>query len=314
MTADTVFWIASLTKSITATALMMLVDEGKVDLDDPVEKYLPEFQQVVVKGPNENLLKPKTNMTVRQLLAHTSGMPFRWERELLDLPLKDAVLNFAQTPLDAEPGTKHQYSNAGFNAVGHIIEVVGGVPYETFLDQRLFVPLSMKDTTFWPSEAQLKRLAKSYRTAKDKTGLEEMTIERLNYPLSDRNRKPMPSGGLFSTASDVCRYCQMLLNNGECEGRHYLSEDAVTQMQLRQTGDRVTSWRMDETVKAWGLGTILFDNGYGHGGGMGTNMAIAPKTGTITVFLVQNPGNIRPMLEAFHNAAAEALQNSRKRP
>jgi CubicO group peptidase (beta-lactamase class C family) len=312
MAFDTIFWIASMTKPITAAALMMLVDEGKVALDDPVEKYLPEFEQVMVKGPDKTLVKPMTKITVRQLLTHTSGMPFRWEKELLDLPLKEAALNFAQTPLEAEPGTKHQYSNAGFNTAGRIIEVASGMPYEEFLDKRLFIPLGMKDTTFWPSESQLKRLAKSYRATKDKTNLEEMTIERLRYPLSDRKRQPMPSGGLFSTARDMGRFCQMMLNYGEFEGKRYLSESAVKQMQIRQIGDKVKSWRMDETVKAWGLGTMLFDNGYGHGGGMGTLMSIDPNAGIITVFMVQHPGNVSPIREEFQKAAGEALKTSRK--
>jgi len=104
----------------------------------------------------------------------------------------------------------------------------------------------------------------------------------------------------------------MMLNNGEFEGKRYLSEATVKQMQIRQTGDQLKSWRMDDTVKAWGLGTMLFDNGYGHGGGMGTNMTIDVKSGIVTVFLAQNPGSIRPMLEVFHKAARESLKNTRK--
>jgi CubicO group peptidase (beta-lactamase class C family) len=139
-----------------------------------------------------------------------------------------------------------------------------------------------------------------------------MTIERLKYPLGNRNRPPMPSGGLFSTAPDVCRFCQMMLNHGEFEGKRFLSEAAVKQMQIRQTGDQVKTWRKDDTVKAWGLGTMLFDNGYGHGGGMGTMMTIDPEAGIITVFMVQHPGNVGPVREAFRRAAREALESFRK--
>src|SRR5262249_1112701 len=158
--------------------------------------------------------RPKHPPTVRHLLSHTSGMPFRsaMEQPTLDrLTLRDCVLSYAMTPLGSEPGTEYQYSNAGINTAGRIIEVVSGMPYETFLQKRLFDPLGMKDTTFWPTEEQLKRLAKAYRP-KDKSGLEETTITQLQYPLADRNRKPMPAGGLFSTASDVGRFCQMILN------------------------------------------------------------------------------------------------------
>src|SRR5262249_28755422 len=156
------------------------------------------------------LLKhPKTPVTVRHVLSHTSGMPFKslMEQPTIDvLPLRDAVRSYALTPLQSEPGTKYQYSNAGINTAGRIIEVVSGQAYEEFLDKRLFGPLGMKDTTFWPDEKQLERLAKSYKPNADKTGLEETTITSLKYPLNDRKRYPVPGGGLFSTAGDVGRF------------------------------------------------------------------------------------------------------------
>ena len=155
------FWIASQSKPITATALMMLVDEGKVKLDDPVEKYLPEFkdQWLAVEQDKDHILlkKPKHPITVRNILSHTSGLPFKsaLEQPTLDLlPLRVAVRSYAMTPLQFEPGSKYQYSNAGINTAGRIIEVVSGMPYEEFLDKRLFEPLGMKDTTFWPNEEQ----------------------------------------------------------------------------------------------------------------------------------------------------------------
>ena len=155
MTPDALFWIASQSKPITATALMMLVDDGKVRLDDPVEKYLPEFKGVWLAAERDNehvLLKhPKRPVTLRDLLRHTSGMPFAsaLERPTLDmLPLRVAVGSYALTPLQYEPGSKYQYSNAGINTAGRIIEVVSGIPYEEFLQKRLFDPLGMRDTTF----------------------------------------------------------------------------------------------------------------------------------------------------------------------
>ena len=160
MRTDALFWIASQSKPITASALMMLVDEGKVKLDDPVEKYLPEFrdQWLTVERDQEHMLlkKPKHPITVRNILSHTSGLPFAsaLEKPTLDgLPLRVAVGSYAMTPLLFEPDEKYQYSNAGINTAGRIIEVVSGMPYEDFLDKRLFEPLGMKDTTFWPNEA-----------------------------------------------------------------------------------------------------------------------------------------------------------------
>src|SRR5262249_44292346 len=179
------------------------------------------------------LRKPKQPVTVRHVLSHTSGMPFQsaMERPTLDvLPLRDAVRSYALTPLQSEPGTKYQYSNAGINTAGRIIEVVSGTAYEDFLDRRLFAPLGMKDTTVWPNEEQTARLAKAYRPNREKTGLEETTIGQLQYPLRDRKRYPMPGGGLFSTAQDVGRFCQMVLGGGVFKGKRILSEAAVKEM------------------------------------------------------------------------------------
>jgi CubicO group peptidase (beta-lactamase class C family) len=288
MTTDAVFWIASQSKPITATALMMLVDEGKVKLDDPVEKYLPEFRSpwVALFQDKEHMLlvKAKHPITVRQLLSHTSGLPPTSvvETPTLDLlPLREAVHSYALTPLLFEPGSSYRYSNAGINTAGRIIEVVSGMPYEDFLDKRLFGPLGMKDTTFWPSEEQVARLAKSYRPNEAKTDLVETTISQLKYPLTDRKRQPMPAGGLFSTAADLARFCQMVLNGGVFEGKRYLSEAAVKEMTSRQTPAAVK--------ENYGLGWSTGGT-FGHGGAYSTNMTIDPQRGLITIFLVQHAG------------------------
>src|SRR5579884_1204099 len=142
MRTDNVFWIASMSKPMTAAGLMMLVDEGKVRLDDPVEKYLPEFtgQMVVaVKGVDLLVLKKSPRpITVRDILSHTSGMVTKspLERELDILSLHDGVLTCALSPLQFEPGTKYQYCNAGINTAGRIIEVVSGMPYEEYMQKR----------------------------------------------------------------------------------------------------------------------------------------------------------------------------------
>ena len=308
MTTDALFWIASQSKPITATALMMLVDEGKVNLDDPVEKYLPEFkgQTVMVKeGVKFNIEKlPKHPITVRNILTHTSGLPFKTAAEAptLDLlPLREAVQSYAKSSLLFEPDTKYQYSNAGINTAGRIIEVVSGMPYEDFLDKRLFGPLGMKDTTFWPNEQQVERLAKSYRANKDKTGLEEVQVSQLKYPLNDHSsRYPMPAGGLFSTATDCGRFCQMILNGGKFEGRTYLSPTAVEQMTSKQTG---------ELPNPYGFGWATGGGVIGHGGAYKTLMNVDSKAGLVTVYMIQaasdlpNGGN--KAIDAFKNAVRE---------
>src|SRR5687767_12966095 len=117
-------------------------------------------------------------------------------------------------PLEFEPDSKYLYSNAGINTAGRIIEVVSGLRYEEFLQQRLFGPLGMKDATFVPTVAQLQRLAKAYKPTADKKDLEETPITQLAYPLEDPQRQPMPAGGLFCTAADVAVFCQMVLRGG----------------------------------------------------------------------------------------------------
>jgi CubicO group peptidase (beta-lactamase class C family) len=316
MTTDALFWIASQSKPITATALMILVDEGKVDLDAPVEKYLPEFKDrwmVVekVKGKEPAApRKPTKSPTVRNILSHTSGMPFKSAREnptLDGLSLADAVRSYADTPLDSDPGTRYAYSNAGINTAGRIIEVVSGMPYEDFLDKRLFGPLGMKDTTFWPSEAQVARLAKSYRATKDKKGLEETTVTQLRYPLTDRKRGPMPAGGLFSTAGDVGRFCRMVLNGGTLDGKRYLSEAAVKQMTSKQTG---------ELKEGYGLGWSVGGGTFGHGGAYSTDMSVDAKRGLVRVWMVQQsgpyPGDGGKAKGAFLKAADELFASAGK--
>jgi CubicO group peptidase (beta-lactamase class C family) len=305
MRSDALFWIASQSKPMTATALMMLVDEGKVKLDDAVARFLPEFndQWLAVERDSDHVLlkRPKHQVTVRHVLSHTSGMAFKsaMEQPTLDLlPLRDAVRSYAMTPLQFDPGTQYQYSNAGINTAGRIIEVVSGIPYEEFMDKRLFEPLGMKDTTFWPDAMQLARLAKSYKPNAEKCDLEETTITQLKYPLDDRKRHPMPAGGLFSTASDVGRFCQMILNRGVYNGKRYLSEAAVQQMTKNQTGDAIKD--------GYGLGWSTGGGTFRHGGAYSTGMTIDPKRGLITVFMVQNAGFPKDgakSQEAFKQAA-----------
>ena len=287
MKADALFWIASQTKPITGVAVMMLVDEGKLSLDDPIEKYLPEFKTQMLVIDKEAPRKPAHPITVREVMNHTSGMPFKSAAEsptLDGLTLRDAVLSYAKTPLNSEPGTKSVYSNAGINTGARLIEVITGQSYESFMDKRLFGPLGMKDTTFWPSKEQIARLAIPHKPNAAKTALEVTTISQLYYPLDDRKKRyPMPAGGLFSTAADCAKLLQMVLNGGELNGKRYLSAAAVKQMTSRQTPAAIpTNYGV-----GWSTGAS-----FGHGGALATNMSIDPARGLITVWLVQHAGYI----------------------
>jgi CubicO group peptidase (beta-lactamase class C family) len=308
MRQDNIFWIASQTKPMTAVAVMMIVDEGKISLDDPIEKYLPEFrgQMVVAEKDNEHIVlrKPKHPITVRETLNHTSGLPFKSaiEEPTLDgLSLSSAVRSYAMTPLLSEPGTVYRYSNAGINTAARLIEVVAKVRYEDFMQQKLFDPLGMKDTTFWPNEAQSLRVAKSYRPDASKTNLAEFPISQLIHPLSDRvHRFPMPAGGLFSTAIDTSLFCRMLLNNGELDGKRYLSENAIRELSKRQTPPAIK--------ESYGLGFSVSPDSYGHGGAQATNMEIRSGKGLVLVWMVQHsgfPGDGGKAQGAFKNWALD---------
>ena len=285
MTKDALFWIASMSKPMTTTAFMMLVDEGKVKLDDPVEKYLPEYKDVMVTGKKGDLHeKPAHLVMVREVMSHTGGVVPRSPKEpQIDiLSLQDNVKVYPTVGLHFQPGTDYEYSNGGINTAGRIIEVITGKPYEEYMDERLFKPLGMKDTTFWPSDEQVSRLAKSYKANAAKTALEETVVNQLTYPLNNRKRSPCPAGGLFSTAADVGVFCQMLLNGGQLNGKRYISEAAIKELSRKQTPESVKN--------SYGFGFAVNGTQYGHGGAYSTNMNIDPQHGLVTVFMVQNAG------------------------
>ena len=315
MLADALFWIASQSKPITAAALMMLVDEGKVNLDDPVEKYLPEFKGQEAGGEGRRARrrckKPSIPSRSAKSSATPAGCPFSspQEKPTLDaLPLREAVRSYAKTPLQSEPGTKYQYSNAGINTAGRIIEVVSGMPYEDFLDKRLFGPLGMKDTTFWPSEEQLNRLAKSYRPERgqDRPGRDHGRPAQVS---AQRSQAPADAGGRTVFNGQRCRhvFCQMMLNGGVSKGKRILSEAAVKQMTSKQTGEGINA--------GYGLGWSTGRQHLRPRRRLRDQHDIDTKSGLITVFMVQHagfPGNGSQAQGAFRKAAEERFGSARK--
>lgn len=320
MRSDALFWIASMTKPMTAVAVLMLQDEGKLSVEDPVEKYLPEFkgQWLIAEANNDRrvLVRPPRPITLRDLLTHTSG--------LSDVPaprphstLAELVMGYAQQPLRFPPGSRWEYSNAGINTLGRIVEVVSGQPYAEFLRHRLFQPLGMKDTTFWPTPAQAKRLAKSYKN-KTGGGLEETGIYFIQGPLSDRERTPFPAGGLFSTAADVARFYQMMLSDGIWRGKRLLSPASVALMTCTQSGDIKTgfvdgmSWGLGFQVvkEPQGVTEMLSPGTYGHGGAYGTQSWADPKRDLVLVMMIQRAGlpngDASDMRRGFQQAAMDA--------
>jgi CubicO group peptidase (beta-lactamase class C family) len=304
MRPDTLFRIASMTKPITAIGIMMLVDEKKLAIDDPVEKHVPEFkgQMLVAKqeGDTITLKKPARPITVRDLLTHTSGMPGAPPSGLSDLyarrnhTLAEAVMAYSQRPLTFEPGSQWAYCNTGIDTLGRIIEVVSGKSYEEFLKERLFGPLGMADTTFYPSPEQLRRAALTYDRKDD-------TLRPAGTPLIGPPagaKYPVPAGGLYSTAPDLAKIYRMMLRKGQADGRRYLSEASVEAMTKLQTGELKTGFT---DGMGWGLGwgvvrqpggvtEALSAGSYGHGGAFGTQAWIDPHKGRFAILMIQRTG------------------------
>ncbi len=314
MTTDAIFWIASMSKPILGTLLLMLQDEGLLNVDDPVSKYLPEF-----KGLKSADGKP-ANVTIRQLLTHTSGMGEISGEQARDCKtLADAIPLYLAKPVAFAPGSKWAYCQSSINTGGRIAEAVTGEPLEKLLQRRLFTPLGMKDTTFYLSEKQLPRLAKSYRRT-DKGDLEATDIRFLNgkSPTSI-DRFPAPNGGLFCTASDYARFCQMILRGGELDGKRYLKAESVKQMTAIQTGDLKTGFTPGN---GWGLGwcvirepqgitATLSPGAFGHGGAYGTQAWIDPVSSRIYILMVQRANfpnaDASEVRRGFQEAANAAL-------
>lgn len=287
MQPDDLFWIASMTKPMTAAALMMLVDEGKLSVDDPVARYIPAFANLKVQQADGTLAELHHPILIREILSHTAGLRFLNSQDLYKIdkvPLETSIQHNLTEPLIYQPGAKYQYSNEGIDTAGRIIEIVSGMPYEKFLQERFFKPLGMIDTTFVPNAEQLKRLARIYQSSPDKKTLEEKPTSQLTYPLDASSRYPSPAGGLFSTARDVSRFCQMLAAGGTFEGKKYLSKESIRMMTTKRTPADVND--------RYGFGTgIGGDNGtsFGHGGAVKTNMWI--EGGMIRIFMVQHDGD-----------------------
>jgi CubicO group peptidase (beta-lactamase class C family) len=284
---DNVFWIASMTKMFAGASIMMLVDEGKVSLDDPVTKHIPELNKWMVVAEKDDahvLLTPLVRpVTIRHVLSHTSGLAGSSELQQVtgsdSTPLKARALSSVTGPLQWQPGDKYAYGNQGMNIAARIVEIVSGMSYEDFLQKRFFDPLGMTETTFWPSETQIARLAAAYGPNKEKNGYVRGGIGFLTKPYSDRTRRfPEAGGGLFSTTHDIFRYGLMLANDGELDGKRYLSHAAMEELRKEQTGT---------TKVNYSLGYHLRNGLFGHDGAYGTDLSVDPKTGMVAIFMVQ---------------------------
>jgi CubicO group peptidase (beta-lactamase class C family) len=324
MRTDDIFWIASMTKPITAVGVAILADEGKLSFDDPVEKFLPEFRnlwQISEQTPERRVLvKSARPITLRDLMTHTSGLG---EYGTTDPHWSLATMAkvFSREPLRFAPGSRWGYSTAGTDTLGRVVEAVSGMPYSDFIQKRLLDPLGMKNTTWWISPEQEKRRAHTYLLNAQTKKLEETPISYMyGGAVTDRARPPLGGAGLFSTADDIAKFYQMMLHGGELAGHRILKPETVAEMTRKQTGELRARPGMP-----WGLGFCVVEDPsqleanktfspgtFGHGGAYGTQSWGDPTRGLVYVFMIQrdkipnNPDN-SPMRRAYQTALESAL-------
>ena len=309
MKHSSLFAIASMTKPVVATALMILQDEGKLDIDDNVSKYIPTFADVKLQDGSV----PPRQITIRDCVTHTSGLA---GNQIFSGSLESSVNALAKKPLAFVPGAKWQYS-PGLNVAGRIIEIVAEQPLQFFLQKRIFNPLGMSDTTFFPNSKQIQRVASLYEPGEKKP-----LVATLGF-LGDLSQieAPNPSGGLISHGRDMFRFYQMILNNGKFRRKQIVSAAAVKQMTTPQTGDLKTGFTPGNT---WGLGWcivrepqgvtgMLSAGTYGHGGAYGTQGWVDPQTQAIYVLMIQRTklpnSDGSEVRKVFQQVASEQLKH-----
>jgi CubicO group peptidase (beta-lactamase class C family) len=341
MRPDSIFRICSMSKPITTAAVMVLYEEGYFLLEDPISKYLPEFKnpKVLVKPPNGG--KPYTipatrEITIRDLLRHTSGLTYGWDPDLgamyaeanvasgllpYDGTIADSVERLAKQPLLFNPGERWEYS-LGVDVLGRLVEVVSGKPFDEFLRTRIFLPLGMKDTYFFPPDNKLDRLVTAYTYYADKglnrfpdTPITEGTFAySADYP--SRGPKELFSGGagLNSTAADYARFCQMMLEGGKLGNVRILSRKSVELMTHDQLG-KISS------TQAFGLGfgiegvkEPLAELGtpgeYSWGGFFYTAFSVDPKEDLIVIFMGQlHPTGDLELDRQVHELAYQSIND-----
>jgi len=338
MQRDSIFRMYSMTKTVTAVAVLMLLEEGKLTLDDPVSRYLPEFAgvQVAARGTADAplLRNPKTPMTLLHLLTHTAGFSaglpgdevagqLRERAEAENAPdLQGYAARMARVPLAADPGTRFGYDSASSELAARVVEVVSGMPFDRFLRERIFAPLQMRDTGFSVPEAQRARVVDITAMGADgKLQLDEGVSA--GTPGAPLRRYSSAAGGLYSTAGDYARFSQMLLNGGQLDGEILLGRKTVEMMmrnQLTMLDPPVTQYRDDE---GFGLGgSVVLESGrrgqpgspgqFGWPGAASTSYTIDPKEQLVAILLLQHlprsvPGDLPRVSRHFYALVYQGL-------
>jgi CubicO group peptidase (beta-lactamase class C family) len=340
MRPDTIFRICSMSKPLTSTAVMILYEEGRFLLEDPLSKYLPEFKnmKVLVQPANgEPYTIPATHeITIRDLLRHTSGLTYQWNAALgreyqnanvasgllaYDGTIGDSVERLAKLPLLFNPGERWEYG-LSVDVLGRLVEVISGMPFDQFLRTRVFDPLGMKDTYFFPPENKLDRLATAYTYYPDK-GLKRFPdtpitegpfIYSADYPY--RGPKKLFSGGagLNSTAADYARFCQMMLEGGKLGNVRILSRKSVELMTHDQLGKIAPDQAFGLGFGIEGTKTPLTELGtpgeYSWGGFFYTAFSVDPKEEMIVIFMGQlHPTGDLELDRQVHELAYQAIND-----
>lgn len=291
MTADTVGWLASNTKAIACALVLSCVEEGKLALDEPISRYLPEWRGAKVP-------------TLRQCMSHTSGLAFFPEMPIDRRPVQLLSRIGARSGMVSAPGEKYQYSNWGIDVAAACVEVVAGMPWEVLLKQRILDPLDMCDATFHPTGEQCERMAKGYVLTDDNPA-EEVLVDQLQYPYSLHGRYPEAGGGLFGSPMDMIKFFAMVANGGVgLNGERVLKEETVALWFEKQTPEGV-----DEL---YSFGAKVSEDGQmmSHGGAWSTWGCAYRASGVARVFFVQRAGGESKGYEAFRSLVDKDAETS----
>jgi len=288
MRTDAIFDIRSVSKPITVFAGLQLVDADKLTLDDPISRFLPEFVHATVKGEEHPARVP---ITIRQLMTHTSGIPEQRPLQLenitrtFDRTLAEDVALVAQQPLDFEPGTKWAYSSSGIAVLGRIIEIVSGEPFEKFMQERIFAPLEMEDSSFFTNPAKIARIPTMYNLVNGHLVKDEMDVTRPHQKYS------APEFGMFSTAENLRHFGQMMLNRGIWKDRRMLSEgltDSMVTPAWQTTTPKYHAglgWAIRTGGETQEMSYAATDGSYGANGASGCIVWIDPAIQLIRIYL-----------------------------
>jgi CubicO group peptidase (beta-lactamase class C family) len=288
MPTDAIFDIRSISKPITVFAALQLVDTGKLALDDPISRFLPEFTYQTVKGEEH---PAKAAITIRQLMMHTSGVSNQRPIELEDITrtfdrtLAQDVALVAQQPLDFTPGTRWAYSSSGIAVLGRIIEVVSGEAFEKFVQESLFVPLDMEDSSFFTNPGKLSRIPTMYNLVDGRLVKDRMDVTRPHQKYS------APDFGMFSSAEDLRHFGQMMLNQGTWKGRRLLSDSLIAAMTTPVWQTAVPKyhgglgWAIHTGGESQEMSYAVTDGSYGANGASGCIVWLDPSIQLIRIYL-----------------------------